>query len=54
MLLTAATDRLVRLWDVEVETSLAEFSGHGDVVKSVNWHPSNERKSRMRRLATEN
>ncbi|KAL0141521.1 WD40-repeat-containing domain protein [Mucor lusitanicus] len=42
MLLTAATDRLVRLWDVEVETSLAEFSGHGDVVKSVNWHPSNE------------
>lgn len=44
MLLTSATDRLVRLWDVEVQTSLAEFSGHDDIVKSVNWHPSNERK----------
>ncbi|KAL7313749.1 hypothetical protein PS15m_007449 [Mucor circinelloides] len=42
MLLTSATDRLVRLWDVEVQTSLAEFSGHDDIVKSVNWHPSNE------------
>ncbi|KAI8646241.1 WD40-repeat-containing domain protein [Parasitella parasitica] len=42
MLLTAATDRLVRLWDTEVQTSLAEFPGHEDAVKTVNWHPNNE------------
>lgn len=44
MLLTASNDRLIRLWDVEHQTALAEFSGHDEAVKSVNWHPTNERK----------
>lgn len=44
MLLSASNDRLIRLWDVEHKTALAEFSGHDDSVKSVNWHPTNERK----------
>ncbi|KAI7886883.1 WD40-repeat-containing domain protein [Mucor mucedo] len=42
MLLTSSHDRVIRLWDSETRTSLAEFSGHTDVVKSVNWHPTNE------------
>ncbi|KAG1512549.1 hypothetical protein G6F52_010378 [Rhizopus delemar] len=42
MLLTASHDRLVRLWDTETRSSLADFVGHDDVVKSVNWHPYNE------------
>lgn len=44
MLVTASHDRVIRLWDSEMRTSLAEFSAHTDIVKSVNWHPTNERK----------
>lgn len=46
MLVTASHDRKIRLWDTETKTSLAEFAGHTDIVKSVNWHPTNERKFR--------
>ncbi|KAI7899550.1 WD40-repeat-containing domain protein [Cokeromyces recurvatus] len=42
MLITASTDKLIRLWDMNIQTSLAEFRGHGDIVKSVNWHPTNQ------------
>lgn len=42
MLVTASHDRLVRLVDTETTTTLAEFASHSDVVKSVNWHPTNE------------
>lgn len=44
MLATASIDRVIRLWDAETKTSLAEFAGHNDCVRSVNWHPTNERK----------
>lgn len=43
MLVTASHDRLIRLVDTETTTTLAEFAGHSDIVKSVNWHPTNER-----------
>jgi denticleless len=49
MLLTASHDRLVRLWDTETRSSLADFVGHEDVVKSVNWHPYNERKKERKK-----
>lgn len=49
MLLTASHDRLVRLWDTETRSSLADFVGHDDVVKSVNWHPYNERKNNKKK-----
>ncbi|KAI8979395.1 WD40-repeat-containing domain protein [Mycotypha africana] len=39
MLLTVANDRLARLWDTQTCSILAEFHGHQDFVKSVNWHP---------------
>ncbi|KAI9480477.1 MAG: WD40-repeat-containing domain protein [Benjaminiella poitrasii] len=42
MLVTASNDRLIRLWDMNIQTSLAEFYGHEDIVKSVNWHPTNQ------------
>ncbi|GAA5814928.1 hypothetical protein MFLAVUS_008431 [Mucor flavus] len=42
MLATASIDRVIRLWDAETKTSLAEFAGHNDCVRSVNWHPTNE------------
>jgi denticleless len=44
MLATTSHDRLIRLWDTETRSTLAEFAGHSDIVKSVNWHPTNERK----------
>ena len=47
MLVTASIDRVVRLWDAELNTSLAEFAGHSDTVRSVNWHPTNERKLKL-------
>lgn len=53
MLLTASHDRLVRLWDTETRSSLADFVGHEDVVKSVNWHPYNERKKEKKKKKRE-
>lgn len=47
MLVTALIDRLARVWDVDTRTCLAEFPGHKDAVKSVNWHPSNIRKAAL-------
>lgn len=44
MLITAANDRKVRLFDTETRKPMLEFSGHDDIVKSVNWHPTNLRK----------
>lgn len=54
MLLTASHDRLVRLWDTETRSSLADFVGHEDVVKSVNWHPYNERKKEKKKKREKN
>ncbi|CAO3665711.1 unnamed protein product [Rhizopus microsporus] len=42
LLLTASHDRLVRLWDTETRSTLADFAGHDDIIKSVNWHPTNQ------------
>ncbi|KAI8980859.1 WD40-repeat-containing domain protein [Pilobolus umbonatus] len=41
ILLTAALDGTVRLWDVNNHSILAELEGHTDAIKSVNWHPTN-------------
>jgi denticleless len=44
MILTGGNDRMIKLWDTETSSALATFEGHGDALKSVNWHSVDERK----------
>jgi histone-binding protein RBBP4 len=43
LLLTAGTDRLVKLWDTRsVKAPVHTFAGHNDDVLNVAWSPFNE------------